>query len=173
MILPFDDRWTDGWTYRQTLVVVKSLPQLKTQWALSGQSYHFQVWKKDMTWFKKLFIYITWINFYSYLVTIERRMTPAAHTSTAVLWVGLFNKTSGGLKPAVPARGACKEGRDKQISQTAISPLQSQMPSRCSSSMVVELDNSPKFNFLISPLCSPANWAKPKSMRENFLACLL
>ena len=33
-------------------------------------------------------------------------MTPADHISTAVVWWGHFSRTSGALKPGVPALGA-------------------------------------------------------------------
>ena len=36
MVLPFDDRRTDGRTYRQTLGVVKSLPRLKNIYTSEG-----------------------------------------------------------------------------------------------------------------------------------------
>lgn len=37
---------------------------------------------------------------------MHSKITPADHMSTAVVWLGHLSKTSGALKPGVPARGA-------------------------------------------------------------------
>ena len=42
---------------------------------------------------------------------MEMSMTPTAHKSMAVPWLGCLSRTSGGLKPGVPALGACICGR--------------------------------------------------------------
>ena len=54
------------------------------------------------------------------LERIERRMTPAAHTSTATVCFLTLRRTSGGLKPGVPALGAWRWGRVRQEEQTVI-----------------------------------------------------
>ena len=51
------------------------------------------------------------------LERIERRMTPAAHTSTATVCFLTLRRTSGGLKPGVPARGASLRGRARHVVQ--------------------------------------------------------
>ena len=53
---------------------------------------------------------------------MERRMTPAAQMSTATVWVLHFSSTSGGLKPGVPARAACRCGNARHAEQTVSWP---------------------------------------------------
>ena len=53
-------------------------------------------------------------------------MTPTAQMSTATDWLGDLRRTSGGLKPGVPALAAWRWGRDRQEPQTVIWPGQQQ-----------------------------------------------
>lgn len=52
--------------------------------------------------------------------------TPAAHTSTAVVWCGYFSNTSGGRKPCVPARGARGGARLAHAPHTPPAPAHAQ-----------------------------------------------
>ena len=56
------------------------------------------------------------------LARMERRMTPAAHMSTATVCLLHLRRTSGGLKPGVPALAACRWGRARHVTQTEREP---------------------------------------------------
>ena len=49
-------------------------------------------------------------------------MTPAAHMSTATVCLLHLRRTSGGLKPGVPALAACRWGRARHVTQTEREP---------------------------------------------------
>ena len=57
---------------------------------------------------------------------MQRRMTPVAHRSSAVVCTGTFISTSGGRKPGVPALAAWRWGRATQVEQVASWPGQEQ-----------------------------------------------
>ena len=59
------------------------------------------------------------------------RITPTAHISMAVVWLGCFSRTSGGRKPGVPARGACMWGRCRQVAHILGLPEHAQCAAVC------------------------------------------